>query len=304
MNGSQFVEVRRAELYSQDAEETVEFVSSVYADNDLRFRKVPAQSRVRTVATMCGEIMATEIRSTLGYSCEIDALRDQIYFQRTLRGRMRLRGGRHDIGQRRNDLAVYPFGSAMIADCDNHDVNLLHIPHQAITEAAAESGNDSAAVEFTSLIPLDPRRERFWGRLFDLVHHELTEPDSPVLTELVVQNLIRSLASAALTVFPNTTMDPQQSGPGIVPNSALRKAVDYIEAHPTRPITVTELAEHAGISVRALRYEFQNHYDTTPLGYLRRVRLERAHSGTARAQPYAIDRRRGYCGSPAWSRRT
>lgn len=32
-----------------------------------------------------------------------------------------------------------------------------------------------------------------------------------------------------------------------------------------------------GVTIRALQSAFRRHYDTTPTGYLRRVRLERAH---------------------------
>ncbi|MEU8895676.1 helix-turn-helix transcriptional regulator [Nocardia sp. NPDC048505] len=286
MTQHRMIEARREELSSRDAEETVAFVSEMYSDNALRFWAAPPRCRVRTSAMVWGEVIATEIRSTIGYTCQIAPLEDHIYFERSLRGRARLRGGGHDLQQHRNDLTMFPFGVPILADCDSHDVNLLHIPYAVLVELAAESGVDPGGFRFTSLEPRDLRSQRFWGRLFDLTHHELTAPDSPVLTELVVHNLTRTLAAAALAVFPNTTMDLHlQPGPGAVSTSAVQRAIDYLQANPARPITIAELATHAGTSVRALQNAFRSQHDTTPLEYLRRVRLDRARTDLRAAEP-------------------
>ncbi|MFE6864746.1 helix-turn-helix domain-containing protein [Nocardia sp. NPDC057668] len=280
------VEARREELSSRDADEAVAFVTQMYSDNALRFWDAPPTSRVRTTATVWGEVIATEIRSSIGYSCHIAPINDHVYFERSLRGRARLRGGGHDFQQHRRDLVMFPFGVPIIAECDSHDVNLLHVPYSMITDLAALSGVGPDELRFTSLEPRDARSERFWGRLFDLTHHELTAQDSPVLTELVVQNLTRTLAAAALAVFPNTTMDQHlQPGPGAVQPTAVQRAVDYIHAHPARPLTVAELATHAGTGVRALQNAFRASHDMTPLEYLRRVRLNRAREDLAAAEP-------------------
>ncbi|MGX7723809.1 helix-turn-helix domain-containing protein [Rhodococcus pyridinivorans] len=59
--------------------------------------------------------------------------------------------------------------------------------------------------------------------------------------------------------------------------SALRKAVAFIESEASRPIRLADIAAAAGIGGRALQYDFVRHYGTTPMRYLRSVRLERAH---------------------------
>ncbi|MFF2552040.1 helix-turn-helix domain-containing protein [Nocardia sp. NPDC058058] len=280
-----FIEMRRAELASNDAEETIAYVTEMYADNQLRFHRAAPRSQVRTNTAVCEQIMATKIRSTLGYSCRIEPIRDHVYFQRTLGGRIRLRGDGHDLRQQRNELAVYPIGSTILTDCESHDTNLLHIPYGELADAAAQSGIDTGAFRFTSLVPIDARRERMWGRLFDLVHHEVTAPDS-VLTELIVQNLTRTLAATALSVFPNTGMDAQpRRGPGAVPATALQRAVDYLRANPLSPTTVTELATHAGTSPRALQYAFRTEYQMNPMDYLRQLRLEHARQDLLAAEP-------------------
>jgi transcriptional regulator GlxA family with amidase domain len=73
--------------------------------------------------------------------------------------------------------------------------------------------------------------------------------------------------------------------PGRVPPAAVRRAVAYIEAHADRPVTLDEIAATAGVTGRALQYAFRHHYDTTPTGYLRQVRLEHAHRELRDADP-------------------
>lgn len=57
--------------------------------------------------------------------------------------------------------------------------------------------------------------------------------------------------------------------------AAIRSAVAFIEEHAAEPIGVNEVADHAGLCVRALQQGFARHLETTPSGYLRQVRLGR-----------------------------
>jgi AraC-like DNA-binding protein len=57
----------------------------------------------------------------------------------------------------------------------------------------------------------------------------------------------------------------------------LRLAEGYIEAHLCDQITVEDIANAAGISVRGLQLAFRDHRGTTPLGFWRDLRLQKAH---------------------------
>lgn len=70
-----------------------------------------------------------------------------------------------------------------------------------------------------------------------------------------------------------------------VPNRAVNAAVDIMEAHPDWEHSIGSLAKHAGVSARALQDGFRRFKNTTPLEYLRTVRLERAHQELRAATP-------------------
>lgn len=54
----------------------------------------------------------------------------------------------------------------------------------------------------------------------------------------------------------------------------LKKAIEYMVANISHSLTVADIAREAGTSVRALQAAFQQFKNTTPLSYLRRIRLE------------------------------
>ncbi|MGW2788065.1 helix-turn-helix domain-containing protein [Streptomyces populi] len=61
----------------------------------------------------------------------------------------------------------------------------------------------------------------------------------------------------------------------------------FIEANAGRPITITDIAAAAGATARVVQYTSARHLDTTPLAYLRRVRLEAVHRDLLAADPRA-----------------
>ncbi|WP_222710323.1 helix-turn-helix transcriptional regulator [Quadrisphaera setariae] len=66
-------------------------------------------------------------------------------------------------------------------------------------------------------------------------------------------------------------------------------AVAFIEAHTSLPITASDVARAAGVGPRALQLAFHRHLDTTPMTYLRRVRLAGAHRELVAADASAGD---------------
>ncbi|SCG60173.1 helix-turn-helix domain-containing protein [Micromonospora halophytica] len=72
---------------------------------------------------------------------------------------------------------------------------------------------------------------------------------------------------------------------GEVTFRAVRRAVAYVDDHADQPITVDQIAAAAGVRPRAPQLAFRRHHDTTPMRYVRQVRLERAHHDLQAADP-------------------
>ncbi|MEU6845651.1 helix-turn-helix transcriptional regulator [Streptomyces sp. NPDC046716] len=59
----------------------------------------------------------------------------------------------------------------------------------------------------------------------------------------------------------------------------------FIESNAGQDIGLAEIANAAYVSPRALQYAFRRHLDTTPIAYLRRVRLDATHAELLAAGP-------------------
>lgn len=65
----------------------------------------------------------------------------------------------------------------------------------------------------------------------------------------------------------------------------MRTAIELMEAEPGRALTTSVLAAEAHVSVRTLQESFRRHLGISPMAYLRKVRLRRAHEDLRAADP-------------------
>ena len=65
----------------------------------------------------------------------------------------------------------------------------------------------------------------------------------------------------------------------------VRQAIDFIQANCARDISMADIAAAINVTPRAVQYMFRRHLDTTPMAYLRRIRLDRAHRDLLAADP-------------------
>jgi transcriptional regulator GlxA family with amidase domain len=93
------------------------------------------------------------------------------------------------------------------------------------------------------------------------------------------------LVSQAHSYTGQLTSDP----PERTPRTAIDRVVEEIQRAPDRGYTVADLARLAGISARSLQYAFHGQYGTTPMRYLRQVRLDRAREDLAQAHGSVAD---------------
>lgn len=137
--------------------------------------------------------------------------------------------------------------------------------------------------------PLTPEQARPWVHAHDYVSRVVADPiggSSP----LVLGAAARLLAAATLTAFgaPEPAEDTSALAPwdrADATPATLRRAVAYLEANPDLDLGVTEVATACHVSVRALQLAFRRHLDTTPMAYLRAVRLDRVHAELRDADP-------------------
>jgi AraC-like DNA-binding protein len=164
----------------------------------------------------------------------------------------------------------------------------VRIPLQTAADATRNRPDDDALVplRFTALRPVRPADARRWRQTVDYVTHSLLDHPEVMTQPLLSGAATRLLAVTMLTTFPNTWItesaieDRRDAHPG-----TLRRAIAFIESNPDLDIGTVDIARAAHVTTRAIQLAFRRHLDTTPMAYLRRVRLERAHDDLKRATP-------------------
>ncbi|GAA3183305.1 MULTISPECIES: AraC family transcriptional regulator [Streptomyces] len=129
-------------------------------------------------------------------------------------------------------------------------------------------------ISFSLGMNLTTPGSRSWLNIVDLMRREAEGPGGMTSRPIVTKQLESLLMTQLLMAQPHN-YSPALHGeqPRVAP-PAVRRAMEIIEAHAAEPLTVAEIAECVGVGVRALQEGFRRHLDTTPLAYLREVRLD------------------------------
>lgn len=118
-----------------------------------------------------------------------------------------------------------------------------------------------------------------WLGVVRLLLEEADRPDgllqrSSTHREYLEKLLISGLLHVQAHGYREALLSPQ---PPARPRT-VKRVIDLIDANPEVNYTLSELAVHAGVGARRLQIAFQESLHTSPTGYLRKVKLERARA--------------------------
>lgn len=157
------------------------------------------------------------------------------------------------------------------------------LPTALIEQVAATA---PGSTRLTRRTPMSAAAARQWKRTADYAHSVLADPNAQT-SQLVIGGLARLLAATTIAVFPTDPQPDETAAAERVDatSTAVRRATAHIESYPDFDLSVGDVAAAARVSVRSLQLGFRRHLDTTPMAYLRRVRLDRAHADLLAADP-------------------
>jgi AraC-like DNA-binding protein len=148
-------------------------------------------------------------------------------------------------------------------------------------------------VDFNALLDLTDQRGRVLSRLISAVAHDLVYPvhESRLASALMNEALLRLVFERA------GFSDEAASRARLAMPRHVRNALDFMTANAAKPILIRDVAAACGVTARSLEHGFKNTMDTTPLAYLRRIRLDAARKelrGTGVRSVTEVARRWGF----------
>ncbi|QZQ53687.1 helix-turn-helix domain-containing protein (plasmid) [Curtobacterium sp. TC1] len=149
--------------------------------------------------------------------------------------------------------------------------DVIRIDRATVEAVAAERGGwEPRPLEFQRRhIPPGPKQASWW-RIVHIVAAEVLAGPDEVSGERE-RGLARFVADGLLKAIPHWPAGrPVQQSPT---SSRFSRAEAFLLEHATEQITVADVAKAAGLSVRGVQALFHRYHGTTPLAYLRCIRL-------------------------------
>lgn len=169
------------------------------------------------------------------------------------------------------------------------DLLMVNIDLDTLTEHAAQRlGIEDGRLDFDATAPISEAMQRHWVRTIGYAWKSVVQEPEVFYNDLTRAAVFESVLAAATAAFPIDILHPGRLPDARALSRTVRVAREYIEHHAHEPLTVDLIARQAHVSVRALQSAFRRELETTPLGYLRRVRLIHARDQLLDADPRTV----------------
>jgi AraC-like DNA-binding protein len=281
--------VRRTDLETTDPELGHRWINEMYVAHTPRLSGPTEPFRFRVAGTRIDGLRLDLITHTMTAEMETDVYRSVVAAQ--LRGgRLGATAGRRSIASGAGGWCLFDTTRPMQVRWEDVAVRSVILDLAATRSLAGQlTGRPAEALGFPLGHPVDRGLARYLTATCDHVQRDLLPSDALMANPLIRHQVVRTLTLALLASFPNAALDalldPLSSMPVAGDPATVRRAVAFVDEHAGEPIGVEDIADAARVGVRALQLAFRKHRDTTPLEYLRRVRLDRAHRDLQDADP-------------------
>jgi len=279
--------LRRIEFASSDPLEIRDFLHRVRGSRMVLNGTRDHGWRVSLTQVDAGEFSSSQMRLPADITFRMRG-RDEVVIHTLLGGTVGLDHGKASHRYRLGDVYVASCPRVEFT-CHTHEVRsqTISLPQSLLTAIARVTPEPPGDPwEFLPFAPVTVSGARQWREAVRYVDNLLADP-AAAAAPLVLNSAARLLAATALTVFPNAAVtEPAVCDRNDAHPATLDRAVSFIEAHADIDITITDIARAVGVTTRAIQLAFRRHLDTTPAGYLRRIRLDQAHRQLQAADPH------------------
>jgi AraC-like DNA-binding protein len=115
-------------------------------------------------------------------------------------------------------------------------------------------------------------------RMSDFLFAELEHSDTLLTNEIAIRSFEDNLALSVLLGLPHNYIERLGRQKAAAAPGNVKRAEAFMQANAGTPLSITEIAEAAGCSVRALQIAFHRFRGTTPMRVLQQARLEQTRN--------------------------
>ncbi|MEU1817573.1 AraC family transcriptional regulator [Streptomyces roseifaciens] len=271
----------RTLVLSNDLDETREIISSAYSPYQLSVLGDPKEFSAWYAEGGFPGITVSGLQYGAETLVAPQPLDSYLLVCQLVRGRVRVMSpGREErvVGPGQT-YVLDPYRSFQVHWAPGARMTTVRLDREMVERAAADAlGIDgSVRARFSLNGTTSAAASRSWAGISAAVHREVLGEGVARSSPLVAGHLTQSTAAILMQTHELITQGVDAQRPGEVAHPAVRRAMALAEERADQPLTLADLAAAARVSPRALQEAFRRHVDSTPLGYLREVRLGRAH---------------------------
>lgn len=230
--------------------------------------------RRRCTAVVCRAPSAGPLWEHLSGFVAACYLQAQVVVQWIDAGSARVDVGRDEVRMEPGVPTLFPIEQRFEMEYEDWDQRLVHLNRDLVLDVAAEHHIVDGTLAFDrSVAPTEAAIMQWRGTVASAMTALRDGGTASLAWQEAQRDVARSLFGLYRfqgEVFPD--------GYGERRNGRVRAAVEYIHAHAGEPLSVSDIARAADLSVRALQESFQRILDRTPMTYLREVRLRHVNA--------------------------
>jgi AraC-like DNA-binding protein len=277
--------VHHEEFRSHDPDEAHDWLRRKYADHDVKISGNTEDFEFFCDLTELDGLSFGTMAHTMPTKIELyTGLPDLSIVEHREGSGVELTIGPDTVSLRHGECFLLPPSRPYEAAFDSIGVAMTTLSLADLQEdAAVRVEQETVEIDFTR--PITPAAGRHWSQTIQYVETMVSQSPLLATAPLARRELGWLVNSAVLACFPNSTLDAEPASYAGDAPQPLRRALAFIDEHAGDPITLNEIAIAARLSPRGLQAAFRRHLDTTPLAYLRSVRMERAHRDLEDAEP-------------------
>ena len=122
-------------------------------------------------------------------------------------------------------------------------------------------------------------------RYLEFISQELVRGGSLFNSSLIATEIQNTIFSMLLSLSENNYLPLETQLKEVCQPAYVRQARDYIEVNLDHPVSLADITAAAGVHVTTLLKGFQQHYEISPMAYLKQKRLEAARRTLLAAEP-------------------
>ena len=140
-------------------------------------------------------------------------------------------------------------------------------------------------IDFAPSIDLTTSYGQSFARYVLMAVADLERSGSILSCAMTANAFERLIVSALLLSHPHNYSDALRRLEKPIAPRGVKRAIDYMEAHLQRPLTIAEIVAASGVAGRTLFKHFKDYRGVSPMQHLRSIRFRKAREALLRAEP-------------------